>query len=228
MLFACVCPPSLHTPHPPSWEGGKESRGRGQEKRRNETSGFRHKSVAWSIDTLHGDWWAWTIASFAALLRIFRGAFADFFEKFRRPHRKLQSYTSINVCSLLFQSFTNIGQHVMKGKKWAFAAFREANLLSRPSPNQHFPFAKVRTPPWLKQSEFFSWLTWHSFGILCRRLMLSLLAFHEPTIRKTSLEFWDFPAVSRVWWLKGISIILLRWSFAMKTLIISPYSPLYR
>jgi hypothetical protein len=41
---------------------------------------------------------------------------------------KLQSYTIINECSLLFQRFINIGQHIMKKNTnitWAFAIFRD-------------------------------------------------------------------------------------------------------
>ena len=84
------------------WKEERRRRGREQETNRQETSGFRHESVALSMETLQGDWWTWTIASFAALPRIFRG----FFGKFGCPHSNLQSciQASCPFCSKVLQT----------------------------------------------------------------------------------------------------------------------------
>ena len=108
--------PSLHTPHPPIWGGG--GKGEGERRRR----GFHHKNVAISVET-------WQGTGGLDPLHLSRP-----FREIRVPTAhlpifcKLQSYTIINECSLLFQRLINIGQHIMKKNTnitWAFAIFRD-------------------------------------------------------------------------------------------------------
>ena len=125
--------------------------------------GFHRKHVAISMVTLQGDWWTYVDLA-QCIFRSFGGSFAVLLGNLvaHLPiFCKSQSYTIISGCTLSFQRFTNISQHVMKKNKnitWAFLTFREAILLSRSFATQHFPFAKSaagQLPDWNNLLSFF-------------------------------------------------------------------------
>ena len=124
-LFTHLIPPS------------EEEKERGKERGEGEVFTFHHKNVAISVET-------WQGTGGLDPLHLSRP-----FREIRVPTAhlpifcKLQSCTIINECSLLFQRFINIGQHVMKKKHKHNMSFRD---LLRPS------ISLRRTTPWLKQS----------------------------------------------------------------------------
>ena len=159
MHWQCVCPPSLHTPHPPTWGGGTEYKeeDREKEERKHRFSpqkcGLRHRDFEGGlVDLDHCN---------------FRGPFADlsrrfwvFFGKFGFPHRKLQSYTSISVWSLLFQSFTNRRPECHEEKtEMSFCDLSRSNFTFAIFREPAFPFRKsaVGQTPLLKHIKTIYW-----------------------------------------------------------------------
>ena len=147
----------------------KGERRTGKERRKG-TSGFHRKSVALSTETLQGDWWTWTIASFAALSRIFRGSSGNSGAhivswcklQLKSKHQRLfpllpKSQKHRPPCH---EGKTKMSFRDLSRSNFTFAIFREPAF-----PCHKSAIGQLHTTPWLKQSIVFFFRGSHEITI---------------------------------------------------------------